>query len=204
MCSFPKLRGNYMHEWFKKFLFAKELQFNEGEIMLLGNRVVMVPASTLKVMSEQTIKDPQFGVQLYEENKKALRDGWCKEVKKKYKLTGIKLVEWTINVGKIAGWGVTTLDNCDMDKKMGIGHNLNSPIALLFKSNPSPVPIDHIYRGMVAGAWSAAFEDDVDAVEKECIATGAPQCTYIIKRREEFMKEKDKPLVRRQLLGENV
>ncbi|MEI7961652.1 MAG: V4R domain-containing protein [archaeon] len=67
----------------------------------------------------------------------------------------------------------------------------NAPVGELYK-NKSKEPVDHIWRGLTAGCSTAAFDEDMDWVEINCLTTGKPYCEFLFKPRKSFTKEEKK------------
>lgn len=187
-----------MPDMFAKLLMAREIKFKEGEISLLGNRVVLMPSYSLSGILKNAGENPEIGKILYYESKGCLRDGFAKVVRQKYGLTGGRLVDWLINVGHVAGWGQISLvrHTASNDAVEDVFHVKNPPSLRLAKSAR---PVDHIFRGMIAGGESMAFDADMEAIETKCVAQGNPYCEFVAKRRERFLADKDNPLVAEQL-----
>jgi predicted hydrocarbon binding protein len=187
-----------MPDMFAKLLMAREIKFKEGEISLLGDRVVLIPAYSLGSMLKSASENPELGKSLYYVSKECLRNGFAKVVRSKYGLTGMRLIEWLVNVGHVAGWGSISIVKRDVspERVEFVFHVKNPPLLGLAKSAK---PVDHIFRGMIAGGESMAFDADVEAIETKCVAQGNPYCEFVAKRREQFLADKNNPLVAEQL-----
>jgi predicted hydrocarbon binding protein len=95
----------------------------------------------------------------------------------------------------MAGYGIVKTVKADPENKLIEFQLWKSTLAQLY--GKSDHPIDHLFRGMVAGAMSVAYETELDGVETACSATGSPYCEIIVKPTKSF--DYSNPLVQEQL-----
>jgi len=190
-----------MFSFIKKLLFARELTFKEGEIILLGERVSIISVPVIAYLSALINEDPKLVVKLYELSKESTTKGFARPIKEKYKLHGVKMIDLLKNLSDAIGWGrIISISYKDLKAHELVGHVVNAPVGCNLKNQKKPV--DHIYRGMIAACASIAFDDNIDVIETKCVACGSKYCEFVFKRHEEFLKEKDSnPLVKEQLFG---
>jgi len=186
-----------IYAWLMKLLISKQLKFEEGDIEILGENVLMVPVN--------------FFVQA---TKNAMRDG-------KKQIMDLYLAAWR------AGFVIvdTFIKNYDLHKYeerykiamdvlalAGIGDYrtvefvggkfshfkvLKNPIPLRFY--PSKVVVDHFLRGANAGGGTLVHEKIVNCVELKCAAINGKECEFI-NATTEILKEKiDSKIIKSQL-----
>ena len=68
-------------------------------------------------------------------------------------------------------------------------HIVNSPVVKSLKERTN-FPVDHIARGLHAGAAEVIFKCSMDAVETKCQAMGDQYCEFILKPTEEWKADK--------------
>lgn len=156
----------------------------KGEILLLGQRMIMAPAVTFYYLEHALPQNELSNKLIYYACKLANTDGYAKGLFEHYNLKGEKLLQWMANSAQLAGWGEFNVINIDRENKRTVMHVNNSAIAQLFKNSKEPV--DHIVRGYSAGVASLVFEDNIDFVETKCAAMGDKYCEFISKPTKDF------------------
>lgn len=178
----------------KKLLFARQLSFEEGSVILLGIPIVMHPVATM-VSIRKILEERNETVLLY----RACKDSgkiYQLNIKKAFGMDRNKMIEWGINSLTLGGWGKIKIAKLDYDKKMAIIRLDDSSFAKLY--GRSKEFIDDVFRGYAASTGGIIFNKDCDAVEVKCIAKGDGCCEFLVKPSENF-DYKDK-LVKKQLL----
>lgn len=170
---------------FQRLLAMRQLQFKEGEIDLLGQRIVMSPRDTLVGVTDYLVNNPQSIPTMYEYIRHSFGDGWASAVKKSYGFSSKDYIKWLIDISNIAGWGKSELVKYDVDNDIGVFRTFNPLIGSQFIGKSSK-PVDHIWRALTAGGQSRIFDKEMDWVETQCVATGAPFCEFLFKPRKLF------------------
>lgn len=177
---------------FKKLMFARQIQMERGEIVLMGQRMVMLPAVTFHFL--QNKKDCKK--YLYYAGKLADSIVYTEGIMKKYGLVGRKVVDWMKNSAEVGGWGQIEVKEYDSKKKRCIIHFKNPPVSF-YNKKMDHNHMDDLSRGYVAGALCMAFNDNIDTVEVKCQNLGSPFCEYVSKPTKEF--DSSSPIVQEQL-----
>lgn len=193
-----------MFDVVKKLMMAKELQMEEGEIYLLGERIQFIPTQLLVDLlknSEDFWREAYFQ---YEASKLSIQR-WFETVSKKKGLKGDELVKWQINIFNLAGWGIHEILISDLKKGRVSFITKNSAFGSTYLKlyGKQEFPVCHIVRGgIAAGANVLNNTTDAEVVEIMCIAQGAPYCKMTLKPRNEFL-DSDNELVKKQLNIDN-
>lgn len=176
----------------KKLLMARQIKFEESEITLFKQRIIMMPAYSYITLQKELEKRKVDKV-VYKAMKE-LGIQWTNDLKVNYKMSPNDIVKWGINVLSLAGWGTSSIIKNDPKNKLVIMRLKNSSMAHTYKKKygKSKIPVDHAFRGMAAGTFAAIFRSDIDAIETKCIASGSNTCEFLIKERSKFnLKDKE-------------
>lgn len=182
-------------ELFNKLLMMRQLNFQEGRIDLLNQRVFIAPGSMLKNLTEFMLKHPELIPEIYEHMRLSFDQGWAAPVKKTYGFKPKDFFRWLIDLSNVAGWGKSDLIELDDATSSGIFRTNNGIIADFFKGK-SDEPVCHIWRGLASGGATALFEKDMDLIEVKCLAKGDLFCEFIFKPRTLMKNEKNLPLIK--------
>ncbi len=182
-----------MFELVTKLILHRQLKMEKGEINLLGQRIVMLPMISL-VQLQKKLEDDGYQYNIY----KLLKEfgiNWAKDLATKYKFKSSDIFEWGSKSVTLAGWGDVLVVSADVENKVIKFRLMNSAVVEFY--GKSEVPVDHFFRGMVAGAMSAVYGVDMDCVETSCKALGAQFCEFVVKSSNSF--DMSNELVRKQL-----
>lgn len=161
----------------EKLILARAISFKDGNISLFTNRVVMPPSKMFSELSRKMDGHPEEVYNLYESCKYSFEDVIAND-NRTYKFSVNDYIKWVTDVATFTGWGMIAWKELTKEKKRSIIVVDNSPVAMELKSKVKR-PVCHAVRGFIAGGMSAAFKVDMDAIETECVALGAPQCKFI-------------------------
>ena len=167
-----------MFDVMKKLLFARQLEFEEGEIKLLGQNVVMTPVTIFMEMYNylKKSKPKKYGSILYSITQEVSRK-YDIVLKEKYKMTPQQLAEWDVNTLALAGLGKGVIIKFDVKNKICIIKVTNSTIAKMLR--PSKIPIDFVIAGYIGGSGMVAFNSKkIICKEVRCEAMGHPFCEF--------------------------
>ncbi len=139
--------------------------------------MVMLPASILSAYTEKISDSPELISNMYHSVKASQREGFASLVGKTYEFSFHDFFKWMTDIFAFAGWGIVEWKVLDENKHIGVITVAHAPVADELKGKVK-TPIDHLIRGFVAGAASASFNVDIDVIELECAALGAPVCKF--------------------------
>ena len=110
-----------MFDVIKKLLFARQLSFDDGEIKLLGQNIVMIPVTIfMEFYKNLKINEPKkYGNILYNIAEEVGRK-YSVSLKENYKMSSTKLIEWDLNTLSMAGLGKGKIMKLDIKKKIAI------------------------------------------------------------------------------------
>jgi len=175
---------------FDKLAAIKEVRFEDGNITLSGQRVLIIPQEFAFAVTDLMVKDKELTGTIYEVVRNKLSVGWAEYIRRRYKFgdNPRNFVKWLIEVGAFVGWGRHELIKFDSEKLEGILRTYDAPMGILYE-NKLDHPVDHIWRGLTSGCATAAFQEDMDWIEIKCIAKGDPYCEFLFKPRKSLTPE---------------
>jgi predicted hydrocarbon binding protein len=173
---------------FDKLAAIKQINFKDGEITLMSQRVMFIPNEVSVGMTQTLIKNHKMIAPTYESIKKEFNNGWSKNLKKNYGFDPRKFMEQLIELANLSGWGINKLEEFNAKNKTGVFSITNSPTANYFKGQTKE-PVDHFIRALYAGGASTVFGDDIDWIETECIAQGKPKCKLVFGPKKQLLKK---------------
>jgi predicted hydrocarbon binding protein len=178
-----------MFDVVKKLLFSRQLKLEKGMIELLGNPAVMFPASIFSFLLLNSKDKEKTGRELYYSSKESSKKTLTNYIKSNYKMKPSELINIMTDIAMLGGWGEWKLIILSDIKKHSIMHITNSPIVRSIKIKTN-LPVDHVMRGLHAGAAEIIFNCEMDAVETRCQAMGHPYCEFILKPTKEWKTDK--------------
>lgn len=184
-----------MFDFVKKLMLGRELDFDKGKILLLREPICLMPVRTIVDIVKLT-KNEQKSI-LYRAGKTS-GSYWFEKITQRFyerKMPLKDIIEWGNNIIAMAGYGISVLEKFGEKEKEFLFRLENSTVSGLIGASKKPV--DHLYRGYVAGAGTRMLKEDCDALEIKCRATGAPYCGFVVKPARLFSPKN--PLVREQL-----
>jgi predicted hydrocarbon binding protein len=164
---------------FEKFMLARQLNFSDGKIELLGQYVLFLPSDFLAMYTESVNSNPELVKSLYEAAKRTVREGFGVNVGKSYGFSPRDYTNWFKDILKLSGWGDAYWEENDLENHKGVISIKGSTVAAYLKGKVSS-PCDHIVRGFMAGGGSNTYNSDIDVIEIECEAIGAERCKFIV------------------------
>lgn len=177
-----------MLKLFADLLMAGEIKIERGSLTVLHQQLVMIPLNFFIELTKHVVDDSQKSVELYELCKRAIVSGFVFKLSGKYQMSGRKLIDWIKNFAEIGGWGQIEIVDYDETNLRAIVRITNTPVGSAMANKVSK-PVDHVFRGFMAGAASGAYQKDIDYIETKCVAKGDPYCEFIAKEKSEFLKE---------------
>lgn len=178
-----------MFEVVAQLLLHKQLKFEEGNIILLGQNVIIFPYENLFSI-QKIIENSGKTYDLYLSSKE-LGKTWIKNLLRAYKMEAIKeQANWGEKVFTLAGLGKMKVLKLDVKDSTMIYRIYDSITAHHYGKTGRCVC--HIPRGWFAGASCVFFKKNVDAVETKCLSKGDGYCEFIVKPKRNFdLKDKE-------------
>ena len=168
-----------MFELVKKLMFARQISFEEGKIMLLNNPMLIMPVDTY-VSLTKAIRDElgrKRGDDLIYKAMKKSAITYLNVLKKGFSMSKVDMIKWAANSVTLAGWGKVAVTSVDGQVGKAVIRVTGSTVgAGLGKDNEST---DILLAGFFAGGESAVFGKNVDVKEVKCTAKGDPYCEFI-------------------------
>lgn len=146
----------------------------------MNNKMVLIDSSVLANFISSITDSKDTIYKLYYSVKKDFINNTAKSMGTDFKFNFNDYFNWLTNLAMLSGWGKFEWHLLDKDKKEGVIFIENSVIAQALK-NKTTIPTDHIIRGFIAGGASVSLNENIDAIEEECIALGAERCKIIFK-----------------------
>ncbi|MFH1978406.1 MAG: 4-vinyl reductase [Candidatus Aenigmatarchaeota archaeon] len=171
----------------KKLLMARQIKFEEGRIVLFGQRIFMIP--TYSYITLQLKLEESGLAHLIYHSTKDLGKQWTLDLQKNYKTNHKYVVDWGINIVNLAGYGVAETVKDDPENNHSAFRLKDSATAeyvLKALKKKSEYPVCHLFRGMITGTFSVLYKTDLDGIETKCKAMGYPHCEFILKPKKEF------------------
>lgn len=177
-----------------KLLIQRQLRFEAGHLILLGQRICMMPIHTIGRIQFELKK---YGAEniIYHTTKESGFDWWS-GMTKTFKTTKIgEMLDWGVKIMSLAGWGNLTITKIDIENKEIFYTLENSSVAnYLGKTGEAE---DHIFRGYLAGSNKYFFGVESEAIETKCASKGDPRCVIVTKPKGKF--DIKNPEVKKQL-----
>jgi len=187
---------------FRKLLIARQLKMEAGGMYIFDERWNMIPTKILAETFREIMKRPQLIPKIYNVAKESNKKSFAYVMKDKMGLEKIKFVQVGIDISTMSGWGNIQLVNVDVETGTSNTNIYNSPIGSVY--GPSKKPVDHIFRGIMAGALSLALGKEIDFIEHNCIAMGKPYCVFESRPTEMWLSDKSMRLKVKEQLGLKV
>jgi hypothetical protein len=168
-----------MFDTFKKLMFARQINFEEGRISLLNQPVMIVPVETFVTMTKTLRADlgrTKADEIIYKATKLAAIK-YLNVLKKSFSMSKVDMIKWAANSLTLAGWGKITIIGVDGEKNRADIRVYDSSVAKGLGKDPEPTDI--FLAGYFAGGETAVFGKDVDVKEIKCIAKGDQYCEFV-------------------------
>jgi predicted hydrocarbon binding protein len=167
-----------MFDTFKKLMFARQINFEEGRITLLKQPVMIAPvytfSSILKNLRE-AVGQKKADEIIYKSSKDA-GIKYMSALKKSFSMSKVDMIKWAVNSITLSGWGKVTVINANGEQNTFTIRVNDSVVAK--ELGKSSEPTDAILAGFFAGGGTAIFEENVEVRETRCIAKGDPYCEF--------------------------
>lgn len=162
-----------------KLLMSGQLKFEEGQITIFDQRVLIFPMSMVEIMIEKSVKDEEFARSIYDAAKKSVIE-FSESVCKRLNITKEKdFLDILFKLTEMNGYGQITPVKIDYEKKVGILHLRGLPSKAIAGKFAGVRTADVYWCGLVAGGMSHVFGTDVDAIETRCVSDGKDSCEIV-------------------------
>lgn len=160
--------------FFEMLVMSRKLSFSDGRVTFYGQDIMIFPTTSLMDYFGLLIDDADETKEVYSAVKESMVDS-KDSLKNAYNASDA--VGWISNTVNLYGLGQITFS----DQKAPIGEIIvtNSPFVESLKGK-SKSPVDHVLRGIIAGLTSAVFDNDYDALETACRASGDQGCRFVL------------------------
>lgn len=172
-----------LNQFFDKFIFTSSIKYTHNNFYVVNIPFFIAPIEVLTGMAE--VQDTEFQKKIYALVKKSVRERLLPQFSFNFGLEKKKELEIVREFFTASGWGNIQIIDLEMDAKRAIIIIENSPFVNALKGKTA-LPADTFTRGVLAGMFSKAFEEDIDCVESECAAQNSERCKFIIKPKTEF------------------
>lgn len=164
-------------------MLVKQLKLEKGNIQFFNDRFVMLPSTLLPGLQKRV--DDDLPKHIYYASKEASNLNFSNTLKSGLTMNRTEYMGLVFNLLNSQGEGVYNIDSIDFEKKQAVVSLDESAIARAFGS--AKVPVDHVARGLLSGAFSVLFNDpSIEAIEHKCVSVGDKQCSFVIKQKETF------------------
>ena len=171
-----------LNNFYDKYIFTGTLKFTHDNFFLIDIPFFMMPSEILMDIAGSN------DVELHKKIYVAIKASTKEKLIPKFGEYGTELIrelELFRAYFSGSGWGSVKIIDFDPKTRRAIVLLENSPFASALKIK-SKLPVDIFFRGVLAGAFSAFFKDDIDCVETECSALGGARCKFVLKPQGEF------------------
>lgn len=177
-----------LNSFLDKFIFTNALRYTHYNFYLLNVGFALVPIDILVGLAR--IPDADANRKLYA----AIKEHVSNSLLQSFQL-GLSLEKSLLFLEEFftaSGWGLVKRVDVDAVNKRAIVVVDDNPIAGALQGRTLK-PVDHVFRGVLAGVFSHLFQTSVDCVEHECIAVGNQRCEFVIKKQADFDFSKEEP-----------
>lgn len=163
-------------------MLHRQLVFEEGRMSLFKTPLAIVaPDFIVDLQKELEKRNLENLIYL---SARTFGKQWFASMDKNYGLKTKDIMKWGPDIISLAGWGKVTVKT-KKDSEMTVAISLEKSVnALLYGSANKSV--DHLFRGLVCGAWSYVYGEDLEAIETKCLAKGDKVCEFIIMPKKNF------------------
>lgn len=163
-------------------MLHEQLRFEKGRVFIFNRPSSLLPSDSFLNIQKELEKRSIENL-IYFSAKDAGRK-WFEEMNKSYNLKGKDVIMWGSNIVTLAGWGEAIIEKRDDKNKIILFELKDSVISELYGAAQHPV--DHMFRGLLAGAMSFIYDTNMDGVEIKCKSIGDSTCKILVKQKSDF------------------
>lgn len=172
----------YMLKTVTDLMLHHQLVFEEGRMSLFKRPISIIPSDFIVELQKELEKNNLENV-IYSVAK-IVGKRWFNSMDQDYGLKIKDVMKWGPDIISLAGWGkviVRTKKDSEKSLLVTLEKSVNSQLY-----GKSEKPIDHLFRGLVCGAWCYVYGEDLDAVETKCLSKGDKICEFLIMPKKNF------------------
>ncbi len=172
-----------LNSFYDRFIFTNALHYKHNNFFFSNVPFVIAPSAVFSGIAK--VNNPDFQKQVYSSVKKEVMEQLVRQLDREFELKKDRLLEFFFAYCTASGFGLFEAKDISHGKKRALVSISNAPFAVFFPT-PAKHPVDSFLRGLIAGAFSVVFEENVDCVETECSAMGASYCSFVVKPPHDF------------------
>lgn len=174
-------------------LLHRKFIFEEGRVTLFNIPISIIPTNFM-VLLQKDLESKGLGQLIYKVAKINGKD-WFQSMDNDFSLKTKDVMKWGPDLISLAGWGkVTVRTKKDSEKSVVITLEKSANAIVYGRCDK---PVDDFFRGLVCGAWSYVYGEELDAVETKCMSKGDSFCEFVIMPKAKF--DMQNPEIERQL-----
>lgn len=186
---------------FERFSLSREMSIKDGEIILDGQRLTILPVSFVgRYLLYLKNKEDQ-AKRIYEIMKNGFIE-YSTSLGKEYQLSYRDFLDRWVKYCDVGGWGIVKYQLVEKEDNYGFLHIKNLPLHIYLKNKGMKEPSDPIWEGLIAGALRSTFKIEIDVIEVSCICSGSDVCIFYWGPKE-YLKSKF-PEITSKRFGEDI
>jgi predicted hydrocarbon binding protein len=166
-----------LNDFIKRLLMMRQFSIENGKIELLKDSQLLVNSD---LITQLGLIDPEKFYKLVKENVKEKTISYTKVMGSTPSMISVESLK---SLFESLGIGSLQIQDINKTEKRALIKITNSAIALshIEKKIKSKEPVCNYVSGVLAGAFSAIFEKDVNCKELNCMVLGSKQCEFVIR-----------------------
>lgn len=170
----------------KSLYHLGKIRLTETGPELLDQEVLIVPKDLFTKLIELYADDPVLETAIYRVMRESVYD-FCAEVDEAKELTPAELMEILLNLTKMNGYGHIEINDYDKEKQMAVFYVRNLPSEEL--SEDYAFKGDTYWSGMLAGGMSYVFQEEIHALETQCVLEEKHSCRFVTAPKDTLKQE---------------
>ena len=168
-----------MFEVVTNLLMHKQITFEKGKLTIFNQPCSIAPTDIFFQIQKELEKNNDLNIIYYAAKQSGFK--WFRTMSVAYKLTKkTDVLKWGMSLMELAGFGVSSYLKQQLEGKPIIEVKVeDSPFVKQY--GQSPIGVDIVYRGLLAGAMEYTFGMQMDCIEVKCAAKGDPFCVLVVK-----------------------
>lgn len=159
-------------------IVSKNLEFEEGEIKLLGANICLIPPEVYLFLFKELQNNKNEKIFYNSSSESAF--AWVKNlIKVSKKNSPEEIIEFLPKILNLLAYGRVTVVKSDFKNSYFEFKLSNSLFPELYGDSKQAVDLG--FAGFLAGACKAMCSKNMICIEKECVSQGASDCFFIVK-----------------------
>jgi len=171
-----------LNSFFDKYIFTSTLKYTHNNFFLVDIPFMMVPVEMLIAVAGSS--DVELHKKVYATVKQGTKEKFMPRLSG-FSTERNKELDFLKTFFMASGWGQIEVIDFNADSKRALVVLESSPFASALRGKAT-LPVDIFFKGMLAGAFSVLFKEDIDCVETECVALNNERCKFVLKPQTEF------------------